>query len=455
MCPPFYFQRMEKKEILKALGIESLTSMQETAASEIGKDNNVVLLSPTGSGKTLAFLLPLVQKIDLHSEEVQVIVVLPTRELVIQSSDVLKSMKTGIRALSLYGGRPTMEEHRQLRAVCPQLVFATPGRLLDHLGKENFRSATVRRLVIDEFDKCMELGFEDDMKQIFSHLRGLRQVVFASATDCAQMPAFISDIGFKRENFQRVDYLNRQANVQDRFTFYAVRSKEKDKLETLQQLLLSLRGESAVVFVSYRESVERVGAFLKEKGFCVQSYHGGMEQERRERNLYQFRAGAANVLVSTDLAARGLDIPEVQHVIHYHLPTKSEDFTHRIGRTARWDREGCVYLLLGPTEDIPEYITRESVKIYDLATSEGQRPTPSPWVTIYIGRGKKEKLSKIDVVGFFCKQGGLTSKDIGRIDVMPHQTYVALRRSKAKEALRHITGEKIKGMKTLVEMMRH
>ena len=358
-------------------------------------------------------------------------------------------MKTGLRSMALYGGRPAMEEHRKIKEIHPQVVFATPGRLNDHLSKENLNAYGVKLLVIDEFDKCLELGFQDEMEQTLKHFGPLSKCWLTSATDAEAIPQFMNKVV---PTYRKLSYLAPTEEANERVEMWKVLSPEKDKLRTLGHLLSSLKGQPTIVFVAYRESVERVGKWLSDEGFFSVMYHGGMEQEVRERALYKFRSGAANVLVSTDLAARGLDIPEVRVVVHYHLPLKQEEFVHRNGRTARWDAEGAIYLLLGPTEHEPEYVENLPEKTLDFTTRI--QPSQPRFTTIYIGRGKRDKLSKGDVLGFLCKKGGLKSADIGRIDVGSHYAYVAVARTRIKDVLKRVAGEKIKGMKTLIEEMR-
>ncbi len=434
-------------------GAETLTPMQERMRSEALASGHIVLLSPTGTGKTLAYLLPLAELVRKDDDRLQAVVIVPTRELAIQSEDVLRRAGTGIRSMCLYGGRPAMEEHRTMREVRPQVVFATPGRMNDHLSKENLSAEAVTTLVVDEFDKCVELGFQEEMERVLSHFPLLPHLWLTSATDAEAIPQFMNRVGGKfSKEWKRIDFLADKEEVKNRMQLFAVHSPIKDKLDTLGRLLTSFKGKPAIVFVAYRESVERVGKYLREQGFYSEMYHGGMEQERRERALYKFRSGSANVLVSTDLAARGLDIPEVEAVVHYHLPLKEEDFTHRSGRTARWDAQGVVFLLVGPEEHLPEFAEEaEDMELEQTAIV----PSKPKYVTLYIGRGKKDKLSKSDVLGFLCKKGNARSADIGRIDVGPHHAYVAILRSRSKEILRHVANEKIKGMKTLIEEMRH
>lgn len=439
---------IDQKQILANLGFQSLTPMQEAMYQAGASRGGVVLLSPTGSGKTLAYLLPLVAQVDATVDSLQAVVVVPTRELAQQSQEVLRRMKTGLRAMALYGGRPAMQEHRVIRELKPQIVFATPGRLNDHLDKDNLNAYGVRVLVIDEFDKCLELGFQEEMNRIVTRVKQAQYSWLMSATDAEEIPAFMNRMA---SHFEQLNFLATQTHLEQRIEVKQVVSPLRDKLETLGHLLTDLKGTPAIVFVAHRESVERVGAWLKQEGFASVMYHGGMDQEVRERALYKFRSGVANVLVSTDLAARGLDIPEVGAVVHYHLPLKAEDFTHRNGRTARWESLGCIYLITGPEEALPDFVG----EVAECLVSTGAfRPVPSRYACIYIGRGKRDKLSKGDILGFMCKQGGLTSADIGRIDVAAHHAYAAVLRTRVKGLLKQVAGEKIKGMKTLIEETR-
>lgn len=438
--------------VVETLGIEALTPMQEAMYSEALSPGSVVLLSPTGSGKTLAFLLPLARLLNSGKSELQAVVIVPTRELADQDEAVLRSMKTGLRSMCLHGGRPAMEEHRKMREFRPQVIFATPGRMNDHFDKKNLSGEGIRVWVIDEFDKCLQLGFREEMEKLALSFGKVSHLWLTSATDAREIPDFITKVGTKvNGSALRLNFLQAVDGLQKRTALFQVRSPGKDKLQTLGHLLTYLQGAPAIVFVAHRESVERVEHFLAYEGFAVEAYHGGMEQEWRERALYKFRAGTANVLVSTDLAARGLDIPEVRAVIHYHLPLSEDDFIHRNGRTARWDATGSIFLLLSPEEVLPSFASGAEVLSVPLSDFE---PTPPKYVSVYIGRGKLDKLSKVDVVGFFCKKGGLRSQDIGRIDVGSRCAYVAILRSKVDQALRLVAHEKIKGMRTIIERMR-
>ena len=434
---------MEQTEILRNLQIEQLTPMQEAALDAYQSDNDLVLLSPTGSGKTLAFLLPLVDFLNPAEQGVQAVVLVPSRELALQIETVFKTMNTPFKAMSCYGGRPAMEEHRTMKGINPSVIIGTPGRMNDHLRKQNFDASTVNTLVIDEFDKCLEFGFQDEMSEVIGQLPSLKKRVLLSATDAEEIPQFTGLNSTVKLNFLNPEALSERLNIRKVF------SPGKDKLETLYRLLCTLGDSSTLVFVNYRESVERVADYLKSRKFPCDSFHGGMEQADRERALYKFRNGSCPVLVSTDLAARGLDIPGIDNIVHYHLPVNEEAFTHRNGRTARWEAKGSSYLLLHSEERVPDYIP-EDIPVFDLP-EQTPKPAKSRWTTIYIGKGKKDKLNKIDIVGFLYKKGALSREDVGQVDVKEHYAFVAVRRGKVNQLLNLIQGEKIKGMKMLIE----
>ena len=432
--------------MLEKLGITELNEMQQEAGDAIlrGKQD-VVVLSPTGSGKTLAYLLPLVQLLDARQDDVQALVIVPGRELALQSDRVLKDMGSGLRSAACYGGRTAMEEHRKLKDVRPQIIFGTPGRLNDHLDKGNISPYGVRYLVIDEFDKCLEMGFHDEMACLLKKLPGVRRRFLLSATETEQIPDFV-----QMGRTQRLDYLMEEEQVPDRVVLYEVKSPVKDKLETLRSLLCELGDQQSIVFLNYRDAVERVDDYLCRQGFATSAFHGGMEQKQREDALYKFSNGSANIFVSTDLASRGLDIPDIQNIIHYHLPQNEQELVHRVGRTARWDKEGRAFFIVGPEETMPEFIDGE-VEAYDISRPSVLVPPSPKNATLYIGKGKKDKISKGDIAGFLCKKGGLEPGEIGRIDVMDRYAYAAVSRSKLQQVLRQTKGEKIKGIKTVIE----
>ncbi len=434
-------------KILDKLGIQLNPMQEETMHAVLHGNKDVVVLSPTGSGKTLAYLMPLVQLIDPKVDEPQLVVVTPGRELALQSTEVLKSMGTGLRTMACYGGRAAMDEHRVMNKVLPQVIFGTPGRLIDHLDKGNFSAEHVKYLVIDEFDKCLEMGFQDEMGRLIASLPYLERHFLLSATEAEEIPRFVH-----MGRVETIDYRMDEEQVPERIRIYQVKSPQKDKLETLAQLLLSLGDESSIVFLNYRDSVERTNEFLRSRGFATSAFHGGLEQHEREDALYKFSNGSANIFVSTDLGARGLDIPDIDNIIHYHLPECEDSYIHRVGRTARWEATGKAFFLLGPSEDIPSYVDAE-VEDYEIP-SDLPAPAKPRMATIYIGKGKKDKISKGDIVGYLCKIGQLQSSEIGKIDVKDRYAYVAVSRTKLKQVLKLTAGQKIKGIKTVIEEVR-
>ena len=435
-------------KIIDKLGITLNDMQNDTAHAILHSNKDVVVLSPTGSGKTLAYLLPVVELLDATLDTVQAVVVLPGRELALQSATVLAGMGSGLRAMACYGGRPAMDEHRTMRQVRPQVVFGTPGRLNDHLDKGNIEASQVRFVVIDEFDKCLEMGFHDEMAALMGKLPADARRVLLSATDADSIPHFVN-LG----RSTRVDYLSDDEQIPDRISIFSVHSPEKDKLAILSSLLLEQGDHSSIVFLNHRDAVERTGDYLRRLGFATSIFHGGLDQKMREHALYKFSNGSANILVSTDLASRGLDIPDVDNIIHYHLPETEEAYIHRVGRTARWQAEGRSFFVLGPEEHLPDYLHTATAD-HSPQPAAGAVPARPRMATVYIGKGKKDKISKGDILGFLCKKGGLENGEIGRIDVKDRYAYAAVAYPRLQELLDRVQGEKIKGVKTVVEAVR-
>ncbi len=423
---------MDIQEILRNLKIDALNPMQEAVLNGDSDSKDLILLSATGSGKTIAYLLPLLRRLKPAVKGVQAVILVPSRELALQTETVFKAMGTDYKIMSCYGGRPAMDEHRVMKGVQPTVIVGTPGRMNDHLSKQNFDASTVKTLVIDEFDKSLEFGFHDEMASVIGWLPNLEKRYLLSATDAEEIPEFTGLGRTKKMNF-----LSEEASPSQRIHVYKVLSPEKDKLETLYRLLCTLGNRSTIVFCNHRESVERVGQYLASKRMCHEIFHGGMEQNARERALYKFRNGSCAVFVSTDLAARGLDIPEIENIIHYHLPVNEEGYIHRNGRTARWEAEGNSYLILHADERVPEYCGELPEFVMP---ANPPKPMLPEWVTLYIGKGKKDKLNKVDIVGFLYKKGNLWKDDIGKVDVKEHFALVAIKRKKLKQTLSLIEG---------------
>ena len=431
-------------QVLAKLNITSLNPMQEAAIDSWKEGNDLVLLSPTGSGKTLAYLLPILESLKPDVKGVQAVVLVPSPELALQIDQVFKSMDTPYKAMSCYGGRPAMDEHRTMKGIQPSVIIGTPGRMNDHLSKQNFDASTVRTLVIDEFDKCLEFGFQEEMATVIGQLPKLQRRFLLSATDSEEIPQFTG-----LNHTTKLNFLDEQETLSERIHIYKVLSPIKDKLETLYKLLCTFGSRSTLVFCNHRESVERVGKYLQSQKLPCGVFHGGMEQEDRERSLYKFRNGSCHVLISTDLAARGLDIPDIDNIVHYHLPIQEDGYIHRNGRTARWEAEGNSYIIMHSEETLPSYITEEPETF--VLPDNPPKPSQPKFVTLYIGKGKKDKINKIDIVGFLFKKGNLNKEDVGRIDVKDHYSFAAISRKKVKQTLSMVRNEKIKGVKTIIE----
>lgn len=428
--------------ILHHLHISELNEMQQASLEPALNKQDIILLSPTGSGKTLAFLLPLIKQLQTGQQGMQVLILVPARELALQIQSVFKSMQTPWTAYSCYGGHPYSEEEKYISANNPDVIIGTPGRIADHMRRNSLQPEKFRILIVDEFDKSLEFGFEEEMEEIIIQLINVKKRVLVSATDMEVIPIFTGVVNPVKLNFLP-DHVQKQ-----KLGFYKLISPSKDKIQTLYQLLCVLGEESTMVFCNHRESVERVNALLRKEKIYCEMFHGGMEQPDRERSLFKFRSGSSNVLVSTDLASRGLDIPEVRHIVHYHLPVNEEAFTHRNGRTARWDAGGSSYLIITELETLPGYLT-EIPEEYLLPVSVPP-PFKPEWTTLYVGKGKKDKLSKTDILGFLYKKGNLSNADIGLCEVKKRNSFVTVRSNKVKQLLSLISGEKIKGIKTII-----
>lgn len=336
-----------QKGILNKLGIEKLNPMQEEAKLAIHSNSNIVLLSPTGTGKTLAFLLPIVAELDTACPEVQALILVPSRELAIQIEQVTREMGTGFKNNAVYGGRAFSKDKIDLKHR-PAILIGTPGRIADHLRRNSFSTEKIKTLVLDEFDKSLEVGFEDEMSEIMTALPKLQKKILTSASHEVEIPKFV---GLKDPNY--IDYL--QEGIAQ-LKIKTILSPSKDKLDTLANALCHLGNQPGIVFCNFKDSIQRVSNFLTEMRIAHGCFYGGLEQKERERALIKFRNGTHQLIIATDLAARGIDIPEIKFIIHYHLPHRVQEFTHRNGRTARMHNEGTAYVLKWTQEDLPDFI---------------------------------------------------------------------------------------------------
>lgn len=354
---------------------------------------------------------------------------------------VFKSMGTNFKVTCCYGGHLRETEENNLKQA-PALLIGTPGRLADHIRRGNITTASIETLILDEFDKSLELGFLDEMSFIIGSLPAIKKRMLTSATQAVEIPAFIG-----MTDPVTLDFLN-DSDEETGLTVKTLLSDGKDKLETLFRLLCMLGNRSTIIFCNHRESVERTSKFLKEKDIINEFYHGALEQPERDAALCKFRNGTSNVLVTTDLASRGLDIANIRYIIHYHLPGSEDIFTHRNGRTARMDASGTAILILSPEEKLPVYIAAEVEKIELPATTV--LPEKPKWSTLFIAAGKKDKVNKVDIVGFLSNKGDLKKEDIGLIEVKDFFSFAAIKKIKVSHTLQLIKEQKIKNKKVKI-----
>jgi ATP-independent RNA helicase DbpA len=429
--------------ILRQLKIEKLNEMQSSSIAAIEKKGDVVLIAPTGSGKTLAFLIPLAQKLDPDLNEVQALVLAPSRELALQIEQVFRSMGTPFKVNCCYGGHSMSIEKKNFSEPAAILI-GTPGRIADHINRGNFETGFITALVLDEFDKSLEFGFEKEMSFIIRKVKSIRKRILTSATQSIDIPDFV---GLK--NPTRLDYSN-ESGKSGNLSARMVISEDRDKLVTLLKLIGNLEPGSTLIFCNHKDAVERVSHYLTAKSVVNEYFHGGLEQDDREAALIRFRNGSNSILISTDLASRGLDIPEIRYIIHYHLPSKGDAYLHRNGRTARMNARGTTFILLSAEETLPDYIDPVP-EVYRLSP-DMELPLDPPWITLYIGAGKKDKINKIDIVGFLLKTGKLEKEELGLIDVKDNMSYAAVKRDKVDELLRNISDVKIKNRKVKIQI---
>lgn len=431
--------------ILKKFEIEALNPMQEEAFKTISSDSDVVLLSPTGTGKTLAFLLPLIQKLDKDLEEIQLLVLVPSRELAQQIEQVARKMGSGFKVNAVYGGRAGSLDKADLRHR-PAILIGTPGRVADRFRRDHYSLDYIQTLVLDEFDKSLEVGFEKEMEEILNTLPNIKQRILTSATSDAQIPRFVG--------LKKAVSINHIKKGKSQLDIKIILSEEKDKLGSLGKALAFIGNQPGIIFCNFKDALERVSEFLWENGIHHECYHGSMEQMDRERALIKFRNGTNQLLLATDLAARGLDIPEIKFILHYHLPVHKKEFTHRNGRTARMNKDGVAYILHWKEEELPEFIEElapEELKVKELPKAKFQKSTH--WETLHISGGRRDKISKGDIAGLMLKQGKAKKDQIGVIEVQQNFSYVGIHADIVDALIEKTNNSKLKKKKVRISLM--
>ena len=431
------------RRIAERFAIDELNPMQIEMLQSSAP--SIILSAPTGSGKTIAFTTRLLANLQPPMGRVQAIVIAPSRELVLQISEVVRQLATGYKTVALYGGHSMADEKNSLTPL-PDIIIATPGRLLDHMQRGHLDIHGLDTLVLDEYDKSLELGFEGEMRRIVSRLGHIGCIILTSATMLDELPGFMPV-----KSLVKLDYSS-STDPRSRMQTVEVRSFSRDKIDTLVELLKSLpAGDKTIVFVNHRESAERVYKRLRHDRIAATLYHGGLDQQQREMAIDMFANGSAPVIVATDLAARGLDIEAVGNVIHYHLPVDRQAWTHRNGRTARVDNSGTIYAITSEADNLADYITFDR-------TYQPSEPTDADLSarlsSLYISAGKKEKISKADVAGFVAASSVTHPSEVGKIALHDHYAIVAVPSDRAQATAAALGAKKLKGKKVRISIVK-
>ncbi|MBT3242217.1 MAG: DEAD/DEAH box helicase [Bacteroidetes bacterium] len=430
---------------LNKFEITALNPMQEEACKTIRLKSDVVLLSPTGTGKTLAFLIPLIETLDMNNAEIQILILVPSRELAQQIEQVTRKMGSGFKVNAVYGGRSGTLDKIDLKHR-PAILIGTPGRIADRIRRDKLPLEHIETLVLDEFDKSLEIGFEKEMTEIVEGLPNVKQRILTSATSDVKIPEFV---GLKKPEY--IDYLHEGIS---QLTIKTLLSADKDKLKALEKTLAFIGHQPGIIFCNFKDALERVSNFLCDNHIHHECFHGGMEQIDRERALIKFRNGANQLLLATDLAARGLDIPEIKFILHYHLPPRNKEFTHRNGRTARMNRNGIAYILHWKEEELPDYIKKiapEKLNIED--QQKAKLPSPVKWLTLYITGGRRDKISKGDIAGLFLKQGQIQKHQLGVIELKQNCAYAGVHAEIAEMLIEKTNNSKLKKKKVRISLI--
>ena len=437
----------EVLENLTKLGYQSPTPIQEKSIPLIQENRDLIAKAKTGSGKTLAFALPLLLKLDREEHFPQALIIAPTRELseqIAQECQKLGQYRDNLKVVTLYGGTSLTRQVNSLEKGADILV-GTPGRLLDHFSRETIHLGQIKTLILDEADRMLDMGFADDILKLVSNLPKNRQSLLFSATYPENIDKLTKVI---LKNPVEVKLETQEERVKIEEHAYITECKDKALITTLQHYQPSL----AIVFCNTKVKTVEVSNMLKSKGFDVATLNGDLEQYERQEMLLQFANGSLPILVATDLAARGLDIEAIDIVINYDTPMKTEDYTHRIGRTGRADKSGLAVSLCD------EYGQRKLSEIkpqLKIVSSDNLRPNKNFYLqgsvgTLCIDGGKKKKVRAGDILGTLCKDIGIENKLIGKINITATHAYVAIDKSIIKKAFNGLKSGKIKGKKLRV-----
>lgn len=434
---------------LDTLGYTKMTPIQALSLPTILAGKDVIGQGKTGSGKTAAFGLGVLSNLNVKRFRVQALVLCPTRELADQVATDIRTLGRAIhniKVLTLCGGMPMGPQIGSLEHGAHILV-GTPGRILDHLDKGRIDLSELNTLVLDEADRMLEMGFQEALDAIINETPISRQTLLFSATFPNQIKQIAQRI-MREPEMVKVESTHDTSSIQQ--YFYKVEGTEaRDR--ALELLLLHHQPESAVVFCNTKKEVQSVAEDLHHKGFSVVELHGDLEQRDRDQALVQFANKSISILVATDVAARGLDVDNLDAVFNFELSRDPEVHVHRIGRTGRAGSKGLAFSFFSDSEMhrvamIDEYMDMpiEPAKLPD-ASALNNAPYQANMVTIQIDGGKKQKVRPGDILGALTSNDGIDGQYVGKINMLPMRSYVAVHKSVAKKALKKMESGKMKG----------
>lgn len=444
-------------ERLHEMDYHTPTPVQEAAIPLLLKGQDVAGQAETGSGKTAAFGLPILHTVNTDFQQIQALVLVPTRELAVQVRQELKLYARNISALKIsafYGGHAFSQERASL-AHPPQVLVATPGRLTDHLSRKTADLSHVKQLVLDEADKLLEMGFEEEIDQIIAALPSNRQTILFSATMPDGVKELISN-SLKEPQFVKVS----ASAIPDKVKLVGIKVDHLERQEAVVKLLQQIKASGTVVFCNTRAAADEMAALLQKKGLSAKPLHGGMEQPDRDKAMTLFRNGTTQILIATDLAARGLDIAALKTIIHAELPNDVASYLHRSGRTGRAGKSGTVYTLATPRDEqklreweqvqMEEWITLKSLqkKAGPAEAEEGVA-----FATLHINAGRNQKISPRDIVGALIAEAGLKADQIGKIEIQDRASFVAVPELQSNQIALKLNEAKIKGKRFRIHVM--
>ncbi len=435
-------------ENIESLGYTHLTPIQAESLPHILEGRDVIAQAKTGSGKTAAFGIGLLSRLDLSSFRVQAMVVCPTRELADQVCKEIRRLARftqNIKILSLCGGVPFGPQLGSLEHGV-HVVVGTPGRLQEHLRKGSLRLGHLKVLVLDEADRMLDMGFEEVIRDVISYAPNHKQTLLFSATYSDPIREMSQAFQYKPVSVS-IETSHHDSSIEQRF----YQTDKANRINALGYLLVYHRPESTVVFCNTKRDCQDIANALENSGFSVQALHGDLEQKHRDQVLVRFANKSCSILVATDVAARGLDIKDLQAVVNFELPWDPEIYLHRIGRTGRAGKKGlalslCTEQELARVKAIEEFlaVSSEWDELAPFQMSYEQRFEP-PMVTLWIDGGRKNKVRPGDILGALTGESGIPGSEVGKIDIFDAHAYVAVKRDSVDKALSCLRNGKIKG----------